>query len=128
MFSPAAAQLQRKSTATFIRIARHQACRHRALSRLTVRCLATAADPKANTKRRGSLALDSESRYNEIGVQQLSSHVYNQIFPDGAKTPPAALVELSKDHLRRHDLLGKNTDNSDPIAFDLPPLHGRTLD
>lgn len=37
-------------------------------------------------------------------------------------------MELSKDHLRRHDLLGKNTDNSEPIAFDLPPLQGRTLD
>lgn len=37
-------------------------------------------------------------------------------------------MELSRDHLRRHDLLGKNTDNSDPIAFDLPPLQGRTLD
>ncbi|KAH6693824.1 DNA polymerase gamma [Plectosphaerella plurivora] len=31
-------------------------------------------------------------------------------------------------HLRRHDLLGKNTDNSDPVAFDLPPLQGSTLD
>ena len=30
--------------------------------------------------------------------------------------------------MKRHDLLGKNTDNSSPIAFDLPQLHGRTLD
>ena len=37
-------------------------------------------------------------------------------------------MELSRDHLRRHDLLGKNTDNSEPIAFDLPQLQGRTLD
>ncbi|KAL6851129.1 DNA-directed DNA polymerase gamma mip1 [Amphichorda felina] len=70
----------------------------------------------------------SQSRYNEIGVQQLSAHIFDQLFPDGCKPPPAELVELCKDHLRRHDLLGKNTDNSGPIAFDLPQLQGRTLD
>lgn len=70
----------------------------------------------------------SQARHNEIGVQQLSSHVFNQIFPDGQSPPPPELVELSKDHLRRHELLGKNTDNSAPIAFDLPQLQGRTLD
>lgn len=30
--------------------------------------------------------------------------------------------------MRRHNLLGKNTDKSDPIAFDLPPLQGDNLD
>lgn len=70
----------------------------------------------------------STARYNEIGVQQLSTHVFNQIFPDGSSPPPKELVELSKDHLKRHELLGKNTDDSAPIAFDLPPLQGRTLD
>lgn len=35
---------------------------------------------------------------------------------------------MSKDHLGRHDLWGRNQDNSDPIAFDLPPLQGQTLD
>lgn len=61
-------------------------------------------------------------------MQQLSSHVFGQIFPDGGKPPPAELVELSKDHLRRHHLLGHNTDKSEPIAFDLPQLQGRSLD
>lgn len=61
-------------------------------------------------------------------MQQLSSHVFSQIFPDGCKPPPEELVKLSKDHLQRHDLLGKNTDDSGPIAFDLPQLQGRTLD
>jgi DNA polymerase gamma 1 len=58
----------------------------------------------------------------------LSSHVYSQLFPDNAPPPPQELVELSKDHLRRHELLGKNTDNSEPISFDLPELQGSTLD
>jgi DNA polymerase gamma 1 len=70
----------------------------------------------------------TQARYSEIGVQQLSSHVHRQIFVDGTTPPPNDLVELAKDHLHRHDLLGKNTDNSEPIAFDLPPLQGRTLD
>ena len=35
-------------------------------------------------------------------MQHLSSHIYNQIFPEGSKPPPKELVELSKDHLRRH--------------------------
>jgi DNA polymerase gamma 1 len=61
-------------------------------------------------------------------VQQLSSHIYDQVFPDGNKAPPQELIDLAKDHLRRHDLLGKNSDNTEPIAFDLPSLHGRTLD
>lgn len=61
-------------------------------------------------------------------MQQLSTHVFNQIFPDGCKPAPEELVKLSKDHLQRHDLLGKNTDDSEPIAFDLPQLQGRTLD
>lgn len=70
----------------------------------------------------------SEPRFSEIGIQQLSSHVFEQIFPNGKKSPPQELVDLSKDHLRRHDLLGKTTDNSDPIAFDLPQLQGDSLD
>ncbi|EFY91379.1 DNA-directed DNA polymerase gamma mip1, variant 2 [Metarhizium acridum] len=74
------------------------------------------------------MQVSSQPRYNEIGVQLLSSHVFNQIFPDGCEPPPEELVKLSKDHLQRHDLLGKNTDNSKPIAFDLPQLQGRTLD
>ncbi|KAI9847006.1 MAG: DNA-directed DNA polymerase gamma mip1 [Sclerophora amabilis] len=74
------------------------------------------------------LAVSSKARFNEIGVQQLSGHVHSQIFPGGGKAAPKNLVELSKDHLARHNLLGKNQDNTPPVAFDLPALHGKTLD
>ncbi|KAF2199740.1 hypothetical protein GQ43DRAFT_482183 [Delitschia confertaspora ATCC 74209] len=77
---------------------------------------------------RGSLAVPSEARFNEIGVQHLSSHVHPQVFPGTGTIPPPQLVELSKDHLTRHDLLGKNTDTSPPVGFDLPTLQGETLD
>ncbi|RSL71094.1 DNA polymerase gamma, mitochondrial [Fusarium duplospermum] len=123
MFTTAAGRPLHGSTASFIRITRHQAFRRHAW-RAHVRWLAAVAEQKKPT----SLALPSEARYNEIGVQQLSSHVFDQIFLNGTKPPPPELVKLSEDHLRRHELLGKNTDKSDPIAFDLPPLQGDDLD
>ncbi|KAF4975168.1 hypothetical protein FZEAL_8008 [Fusarium zealandicum] len=126
MFKSAAGSPLRTPTASFIRIAQHQAFRRHAW-RAHVRWLAAVAS-KAKVKQQDTLAFPSQARYNEIGVQQLSSHVFDQIFPDGTKPPPPELIELSKDHLRRHELLGKNTDKSEPIAFDLPPLQGRTLD
>src|SRR5438046_8530422 len=67
-------------------------------------------------------------RFNEIGVQQLSHHIHSQIFTDAVTSAPKELVELSKHHLARHGLLGKNTDSSPPIAFDLPKLQGSTMD
>ncbi|KAG5979874.1 DNA-directed DNA polymerase gamma mip1 [Claviceps digitariae] len=124
--SSAAGRFQCASTASFVRIARHQT--HRRLAgKPHVRCLADVAQEKEKTGRH-SLAIPSKARYNEIKVQQLSEHVFAQIFPDGPNEPPRHLVELSKDHLRRHDLLDKNNDPTGPIAFDLPRLQGRTLD
>ncbi|KAA6409406.1 MAG: DNA polymerase gamma [Lasallia pustulata] len=75
-----------------------------------------------------SLSLPATSRFNELGVQQLSSHVHPQIFSGPPSTPSKALIDLSKDHLTRHELLGKNPENAPPIAFDLPTLHGQSLD
>jgi DNA polymerase gamma 1 len=71
----------------------------------------------------------AKARFNEIGVQQLSSHVHSQIFSNSFASPPSPeLIALSRDHLARHELLGKNQDDSPPIAFDLPPMQGKTLD
>ena len=78
--------------------------------------------------RRSSLSVPAEARYNQIGIQQISSHVHPQLFPVAGTRAPDHLVELSKDHLRRHDLLGKNTDKMPPVGLDLPQLQGATLD
>lgn len=75
-----------------------------------------------------SLAIPSSSRYNEIGVQHISSHVHPQIFPGTSTQAPPELIELSKDHLTRHALLGKNTDATPPVGFDVPELQGTSLD
>ncbi|KAK3078379.1 DNA-directed DNA polymerase gamma mip1, partial [Coniosporium uncinatum] len=79
---------------------------------------------------RGDLAIPAEARYNEIGVQQLSKHIYPQVFPSSTPSnlPPPELIELSKDHLARHELLGKTQQNAPPVGFDLPTLYGTTLD
>ncbi|KAL2053082.1 hypothetical protein ABVK25_006719 [Lepraria finkii] len=101
--------------------------RLRALQRRRYAVEANSSDSLVE-KERGSLSLDSLPRYNEIGVQQLSSHVHPQIFSGPPTKPPQHLIDLSKDHLSRHQLWGKNQENSAPIAFNLPVLHGSTLD
>ncbi|KAF9891773.1 DNA-directed DNA polymerase gamma mip1 [Aspergillus nanangensis] len=76
----------------------------------------------------GRSATKMSIRFNEIGVQQLSDYVYPQVFPVKATPPDPILVKLSQEHLSRHDLLGKSQEAADPVAFDMPPLHGQTLD
>ncbi|CAF9925971.1 MAG: DNA-directed DNA polymerase gamma mip1 [Gomphillus americanus] len=68
------------------------------------------------------------ARYNEVGVQQLSSHIYPQIFTGSPRQSSPELVALSQDHLSRHGLLGKSQDASSPISLDLPALQGTSLD
>ncbi|KAK2789533.1 DNA-directed DNA polymerase gamma mip1 [Onygenales sp. PD_12] len=75
-----------------------------------------------------SLAIPSTARFNEIGVQQLSSYVHSQVFLKDPTPPNPDLVALAKDHLSRHDLLGRTQDGSDPIAFDIPSLKGQSMD
>ncbi|KAF2818618.1 hypothetical protein CC86DRAFT_460948 [Ophiobolus disseminans] len=93
--------------------------------------LATEKPIEARTSRRRqqtTLNVPSEARFNEIGVQQLSSHVHSQVFPGASTLSPPELVALSQDHLTRHELLGKNQDSTPPVGFDLPDLQGATLD
>ncbi|KXX80480.1 DNA polymerase gamma, mitochondrial [Madurella mycetomatis] len=110
--------------ASFARLGRHRAARRswRGLTSVqSRRCGSTVAGR--------NLSVPCEARFNEIGVQQLSTRIYEQLFPHGNTSPPSPeLVELARDHLRRHDLLGKTTDNIPPVAFDLPPLAGEALD
>ncbi|KAH6680813.1 DNA polymeras-like protein gamma [Halenospora varia] len=116
--------------ASFVRLAKHRAHRRQETSRLLAqwRTYASEAGTADAITSGDSVSNTSQARFNEIGVQSLSSHVYSQLFPDRGAPAPKELVELSRDHLRRHELLGKNTDNTPPISFDLPELQGRTLD
>ncbi len=76
-----------------------------------------------------SLAVPSGARHNELGVQQVSSHVHPQLFPTETTSKPSAdLIKLSQQHLARHDLLGKVSDKTEPIGFELPALQGTSMD
>ncbi|CAK7237585.1 DNA-directed DNA polymerase gamma mip1 [Sporothrix bragantina] len=109
------------TVSAFVRLAKHRARGPQRIAPVLVRWQSSQTEKK-------TLALPSQARHNEIGIQHVSDHIFRQVFPQGNKPPSPELVELARDHLRRQDLLGKNTDNSDPIAFDLPPLQGETLD
>jgi len=69
-----------------------------------------------------------DARFNAIGVQQVSSYVFPQLFTKQSRPPPPEFIRLSEDHLRRHDLFGKNQDTTPPVSFDLPALQGASLD
>lgn len=141
MLNPARGHTGGASTSSFVRLASHRAQRHRPrqslfalwLSHRRWQATAAAADaatsrPPSENRRPSTLAIPSEARFNAVGVQHLSEHVFKQVFPGGSKEPPADLVRLSRDHLARHDLLDKNAAQPPPIAFDLPLLHGDSLD
>lgn len=75
-----------------------------------------------------STTRNASARYNEIGVQQISGRVHQQVFPNRSTAPRDDLVELSRRHLEQHELLGKNQDNTSPVDVDVPSLHGTSLD
>ena len=61
----------------------------------------------------------------------MSSYIHPQLFPPSstsAAKPDEELIALSREHLARHELLGKTSDNVEPIAFDIPSLQGASLD
>lgn len=98
------------------------------VSRLFLVCQFSPPSCKSSPRMIAYIVVPTSSRFNEIGVQQLSEHVYSQIFRGVGKPPDPALVALSKEHLSRHDLLGKSQDAAKPIAFDMPALQGQSMD
>ena len=62
-------------------------------------------------------------------MQQVSSYVHPQLFPTTSTTRPTdELISLSRNHLAQHDLLGKTSENTEPVGFDLPSLQGASMD
>ncbi|KAF2225813.1 DNA polymerase gamma [Elsinoe ampelina] len=120
---PRIAVIHRSQQTTFLRILR--SAQEVPTRRLYTTQTACSSDTPGRLQ---TTARTPKARHNEIGVQQVSDHVHAQLFPEAAPPAPEELVELAKDHLTRHDLLGKNTDSSPPVSFDLPQLQGRTLD
>lgn len=67
-------------------------------------------------------------RVNAVGIQYLSDQLQSKVFPNSVnvKEDPA-LLEISKQHLKDNELLGKPTQISDPIQIkNFPDLVGET--
>lgn len=81
--------------------------------------------------------LREEPRVNPVGIQYLSESLHKQLFGNKknshketflSEKHKEALINLSKQSLKKFDLLGKKTVVSEPISFELPPLQGNSLD
>ncbi|CAK9781530.1 hypothetical protein CC85DRAFT_285500 [Cutaneotrichosporon oleaginosum] len=71
---------------------------------------------------------DSGPRRNPVGVQLLSSHMHQQVFPGAPlPRPPDALLDISKWHLGQHGLSGDGAAVLPEISLDLPPLEGSNV-
>jgi DNA polymerase gamma 1 len=122
------------------------ACRATAgpTKRLTRRLATAAAGVHASAPTKDELRAQAEAalskfdepkrqgkRFNSVGIQQISSRLHEQLFkqsPSRKRQPAQELVDLSRQHLLQHSLLGKNANIVEDIAFDLPKLQGGTLD
>lgn len=75
-----------------------------------------------------------QPRVNQLGIQYLSNDLHKKVFPTTSTTDylnPKSneLLEISKQHLDRNQLLGKKTQITEPITIhDFPPLVGKSLD
>ncbi|CCD25198.1 DNA-directed DNA polymerase gamma MIP1 NDAI_0E03810 [Naumovozyma dairenensis CBS 421] len=76
-------------------------------------------------------------RINPVGIQHLSKSLHAQLFGNKKHSlkeesmtteERANLINLSKQLLKNHGLLGKKTSISEPISFELPKLQGNSLD
>ena len=88
----------------------------------------TTSTDSAVNRPSNTLSRESSARFNELGIQQLSSHVHSQLFKKPQQQASPEYTDLSKKHLERHDLLGKTSDSPAPVSFDLPELRGTSLD
>ena len=69
-------------------------------------------------------------RKNPVGIQMISSTIYNQLFLDQQQQQAASseLISLSKKHLEHHELLGKNSKDLPEISdFALPKLTASSI-
>jgi DNA polymerase gamma 1 len=67
-------------------------------------------------------------RRNAAGVQLLSPHLQQQIFPGAAfPPPPRSVIEVSLKHLADNELSPSGAAVLPEINFDLPPLQGNNI-
>ena len=68
----------------------------------------------------------SKPRYNALDIQMLSKH--EQIFGGQTSDIDPSMIHKSIEHLSKHDLYGKQGTSLQDVNFQLPPLHGSTIE
>lgn len=74
------------------------------------------------------IGLEDAMNVNVVGIQHIHKDMRDAVFGKLNRVPEARRVQLAKEHLRDHELLGKKTNIQAPIKFPLPKLQGDTLD
>lgn len=69
-----------------------------------------------------------DARKNVLGIQMLSFGLHRQLFGSDEVNVSASDVKKSIDHLKMHDLWGKETSVLPDVNFQLPKLFGNNLD
>ncbi|CAB4254863.1 similar to Saccharomyces cerevisiae YOR330C MIP1 Catalytic subunit of the mitochondrial DNA polymerase [Maudiozyma barnettii] len=80
-----------------------------------------------------------QPRLNPVGIQYLSKSLQKQVFGNAdskvskmltglSAEEKQALLNMSRQLLKNHDLLDKKTTVVEPISFDIPQLQGSSLD
>lgn len=70
----------------------------------------------------------SKPRYNALDIQMLSKHLHEQIFGGQTSDIDPSMIHKSIEHLSKHDLYGKQGTSLQDVNFQLPPLHGSTIE
>lgn len=69
-------------------------------------------------------------RFNEIGIQMLSTKMYSQVFIEGNVSTcksQKTIEECKKEHLK-HNMITKKEDIIDDVDFRIPPLKGKNIE
>lgn len=72
--------------------------------------------------------LEDAMNVNVVGIQHIHKDMRDAVFGRLNRVSEARRVQLAKEHLKDHGLLGKKTNIQNPIKFPLPKLQGDTLD
>lgn len=69
-----------------------------------------------------------QTRYNALDIQMLSKSLHEQIFGHQTHDGNTDLICRSIEHLSKHNLYGRKGTHLPDVDFQLPPLHGSTIE
>lgn len=74
--------------------------------------------------------INTDPRYNEIGIQMLSSNIYNQVFIEKNinKHVSFDVIENCKKDLIKHHMVNKQEHIIKNVEFKIPPLQGNNIE